>query len=56
MNNGIEDADFDSGHTFKVETLHAIALAQFIAYDVRPKLRQKGATDTSNLVVLFFIK
>ncbi|OYD41773.1 hypothetical protein ACF3OC_17690 [Sphingobacterium cellulitidis] len=53
-NNGIEDVDFETGHSFKVATLPAIALLKFIAYDDRPEQRQKDATDISNLVVHFF--
>ncbi|MBD1429821.1 MULTISPECIES: nucleotidyl transferase AbiEii/AbiGii toxin family protein [Sphingobacterium] len=53
-NNGIEDVEFETGHSFKVATLPAIALLKFIAYDDRPEHRQKDATDISNLVVHFF--
>ena len=53
-NNGIEDVDLETGHSFKVATLPAIALLKFIAYDDRPEQRQKDATDISNLVVNFF--
>ncbi|MDM1046778.1 nucleotidyl transferase AbiEii/AbiGii toxin family protein [Sphingobacterium hotanense] len=53
-NNGVEDVEFETGHSFKVATLPAIALLKFIAYDDRPEHRQKDATDISNLVVHFF--
>ncbi|WP_313367731.1 nucleotidyl transferase AbiEii/AbiGii toxin family protein [Sphingobacterium mizutaii] len=53
-NNGIEEVEFETGHSFKVATLPAIALLKFIAYDDRPEHRQKDATDISNLIVHFF--
>lgn len=52
---GTEMVDFESGHSFKVATLPAIALLKFIAYDDRPDQRQKDVTDIANLVTHFFV-
>lgn len=51
---GTELVDFDTGNTFKVATLPAIALLKFIAYDDRPDQRQKDAQDITNLILHFF--
>lgn len=53
-NDGTEVVNFESGHSFKVATLPAIALLKFIAYDDRPDQRQKDVTDITNLVNHFF--
>lgn len=53
-NDGTEIVNFESGHSFKVATLPAIALLKFIAYDDRPDQRQKDVTDITNLVTHFF--
>lgn len=51
---GTETVDFDTGNTFKVATLPAIALLKFIAYDDRPEQRQKDVIDITNLMLHFF--
>lgn len=51
---GTVEVDFETGNTFKVATLPAIALLKFIAYDDRPEQRQKDAIDISNIVNHFF--
>lgn len=47
---GTEDVTLKTGHQFKIATLPAIVLLKFIAYDDRPELRFKDATDIINIV------
>lgn len=50
---GTEKIELQTGHTFQVATLSAIALLKFIAYDDRPEFRQKDVTDITNLILNF---
>lgn len=51
---GTEQVELSTGNTFKVATLPAIILLKLIAYDDRPELRQKDATDIANILSHFF--
>ncbi len=51
---GTELVITESGNSFKVATLTAIALLKFISFDDRPEVRQKDARDIANILLHFF--
>lgn len=51
---GTVSVTLETGNTFKVATLTAIALLKFIAYDDRPDQRQKDVIDIANIARHFF--
>ncbi len=44
----------NTGNLFKVATLPSIVLLKLIAYNDRPELRQKDASDIGNILIHFF--
>ncbi|MBE8721560.1 nucleotidyl transferase AbiEii/AbiGii toxin family protein [Sphingobacterium pedocola] len=51
---GTASVTLETGNSFRVATLSAIALLKFIAYDDRPDQRQKDVVDIANIARHFF--
>lgn len=51
---GTDQIEVIEGRTFEVATLPAIVLLKFIAYDDRPEVRTKDASDIANIITRYF--
>ena len=51
---GTEELPLTTGHSFKIATLPAIVLLKLIAYDDRPEIRIKDASDIINIITHYY--
>lgn len=51
---GTEVISLETGNSFKAATLTGIVVLKLIAYDDRPEMRQKDASDIGNILTHFF--
>ena len=53
-NTGTAEVQLDTGHHFKVASLHSIVLLKLIAYDDRPEQRAKDGRDVGSIIEHYF--